>query len=327
MTSGVIAVGWTFVLSPTYTVISLSVGVVTILFLTAVAIDRELRPTNGGKWAMAAMLLCFAGIVMLRLTDLAYQRPDSLSANAAAPTAQATIFPTQPAGLAALPASSQIYFAGGMSSPGEPASVYLLNPTTQITNVYLTFFLGAGLSATQTLSIPPTSQETLPVTSLEQFAGSFGLRVVTDKPIVAQLHLGRDGQADDLLSGNTRLSSTWYLARLRFQFTFHESIAILNPDPSQVAHVILHLNPQDEVTGLEVTETIAPHSQIVVPVTSLEPKEAVNMIVTADTPVAVTRTFTFGKNPSNLTTQVGSLTPTKSAAPGRRKQQEDSPSP
>jgi hypothetical protein len=322
MMSGEIAVGWTFVLSPIYTVISLMVGIVTILVLAVLAMQHELASMNGGsgrplrrprgKGAMVSVLLCFGLIVMLRLTDLAYQRPGSLVVSAAAPTAQPTTISTQSTSLAAIPQSSQFYFAGGVSSSRERASINLLNPEAQITNVYLTFFFGAGVSATQTLSIPPTSHQEVPVASLEQSTGSFGLRVVADHLIAAQVEISRGGEPDDLLPESSILSTRWYLAGGRFHQTFRESVLILNPDPVRTAHLVLHLNPQGKATGLAVRETVAPHSQLVVPMHSPEPKEALRLIITSDTPIAVTRIFTFGKNSSSVIRQAGSLTPRKS---------------
>ncbi len=119
MTVGVIEASWTFVESPTYTTISIAVGLIVGLFLAALVIQQELLQGRGGavdssrrflgktpaprvlcedgrprrprgRVAAAPLIICFGVIVILRLTTLAYQRPDTTPTNTTAPTAQQT---------------------------------------------------------------------------------------------------------------------------------------------------------------------------------------------------------------------------------------------
>jgi hypothetical protein len=109
MTSGVIEASWTFVQSPTYTAVSIAVGLIVSIFLAALVIQQELLQGPGasdgrphrprGKMAIVPLLLCFGVIVILRLATLAYQRPGTT------PTSQPTAAPTRPAATAEHPAA------------------------------------------------------------------------------------------------------------------------------------------------------------------------------------------------------------------------------
>ena len=115
MTSGVIEASWTFVQSPTYTAVSIAVGLIVSIFLAALVIQQELLQGPGasdgrphrprGKMAIVPLLLCFGVIVILRLATLAYQRPGTTPTDTGAPTSQPTAAPTRPAATAEHPAA------------------------------------------------------------------------------------------------------------------------------------------------------------------------------------------------------------------------------
>jgi hypothetical protein len=335
MTLTVTEATWTFVGSPAYAAICIVASLVAILVLVVLVFQQELVHATGvpddlarlyqaiapvaapgsqatdapaglshrrANGVTAPLVLCFAVIVVLRLVEIAYPQPQTgLSSapegNTPAPRPTATAIAARMA--------SQFYFAGGVSSSSEHTFVDLLNPTAQVAGVQLTFFFGNGAQYTRKLSVLPASEQVIPVASLENSVGPFGLRITANQQIAAQLRLSRDGKDGDSLPGSS-LGTSWYLAEGYTDLTFHESVAILNPDPQRATQVVLHLLPQRKDEGSYLPETVAPHSQLVIDVNSLAPSMTLGMVVTADRPVAVTRALTFGNNAYGVTLQAGS---------------------
>jgi hypothetical protein len=121
-----IEASWTFVQSPTYTAISITVGLIAGIILAALMIQQELLQESGapdhlprrarrmargapvlcvddsprrprGRVAAVPLIICFAVIVILRLATLAYQRPGTTLTNTTSPTAQQTTAVNMPA--------------------------------------------------------------------------------------------------------------------------------------------------------------------------------------------------------------------------------------
>ena len=299
-----------FVQSPTFTTLSILVGVIASLLLTALVIEQEilqgpypasrvrLRPLSIGMGV--TLLLCFSIIVVLRLADLAYRRPGTTPTNtdtravvAARPTAApGTGGPLAPSN----PEFSQFFITGGESGTGEHTYVNLVNPTTRVVSTQLTFFFGNGRSATKAPRIPPTTEQEVPVSSLEPFTGPFDLRVEANQQIAVELRRGGTGQPYDLPMGTTRLATTWCRAQGYAYLTLSESAAILNPDGRLSARVTVHLQPRSKTPASDAVETIPPHSQLMVDLRGLALTEAAGLVVTADRPVCIARAPAFDKS-------------------------------
>lgn len=299
---------WRFVQSPSYSTLSITVGVLAILVLSVLVIEQEtlrrpypaprvrLHPLSVGM--AISLLLCFSVIVVLRLADLAYRRPGTPPTNTN-PTALRDAGPTATPSQPSRPinqALSQFFITGGVSNPHEHAFIALLNPTTQVVSAQLTFFLGNGKSDTKALRLPPTSEQEVPVSSLEQFTGPFDLRVETNQQIAVELRRRGTGQPYDVSLGTTRLATTWCRVQGYAYLSLSESIAILNPDSRQPARVTIHLQPRSTAPASDAVETIAPHSQLMVDLHDLALTEAAGLAVTADRPVCIARTPVFDRN-------------------------------
>ncbi len=204
-----------------------------------------------------------------------------------------------------LPVAAQVYLAGGFTTRADPAFVDLLNPTRHAAHVRLTFYDGQGATHTMTRLVPPTTHQRLPVARLTTMRGSFGLRVTADQAIVAGLTLTRDGRDGDSIPGNSGLGTRWYLAEGYTGLTFHETVAILNPDARQAAHVRLRLLPLDGGAGRMVPLLVPAHTQRVVDVNRLLPRRSLSIIADADRGVVVERTLTFSSRGYGLTTRSG----------------------
>jgi len=310
MTPITIEATWRFVQSPIYTTISILVGVMASLLLATLVIEQEvlqgpypsprvrLRPLSVGVGI--SLLICFSIIVVLRLADLAYRRPETTPTNTDTRAVVAARTTTAPGGGGPLapsnPAFSQFFITGGMSGANEHAYVTLGNPTTQVVSVQLTFFFGNGQSDTKMLRMPPTAEQEVPVSSLEQFTGPFDLRVEANQQIAVELRRGGNGQPYDFPLGITRLATTWCRTQGYAYLTLSESATILNPDSRLSARVTLHLPPRSKAAASDTAETIPPHSQLIVDLHSLALTEALGMVVTADRPVCIARAPTFEKS-------------------------------
>ncbi len=207
-----------------------------------------------------------------------------------------------------LKGAEQYYFAGGLQTASAKSFVNLLNANGQPATVKLTFYFNNGATDTKTVTVKPTSQETLAVASLEPFSGAFGLVVSADRRITAQLNINRPGQDGDAILGNTGLGQTWYLAEGYTGLSFRETVSILNPDQTTPAHVQLQILPLGGGAGKSVPVTVPAHSNGVVDINAQFPGKSVSIVATSDRPVVVERTLTFGANGYGMTTRAGTNT-------------------
>jgi len=207
-----------------------------------------------------------------------------------------------------LKGAEQYYFAGGLQTASAKSFVNLLNANGQPATVKLTFYFNNGATDTKTVTVKPTSQQTLAVASLEPFSGAFGLVVSADRRITAQLNINRPGQDGDAILGNTGLGQTWYLAEGYTGLSFRESVSILNPDQTTPAHVQLQILPLGGGAGKSVPVTVPAHSNGVVDINAQFPGKSVSIVAMSDRPVVVERTLTFGANGYGMTTRAGTNT-------------------
>src|SRR5579885_2815727 len=132
---------------------------------------------------------------------------------------------------------------------------------------------------------------------LNRLAGAdrfFGIKLVSDRAVTAQLQVDRDGKDGYGLLGTAAPNKTWYLAEGYTGLTFHETLALVNPGNSP-AHVRLRLLPFGGRPARAVSENVAAQSTLLVDVNSLMPKQSLSIIATADGPIVLARTLTFSK--------------------------------
>jgi len=192
--------------------------------------------------------------------------------------------------------ATRYYFAGGVSLPGEQSALALLDPGRRAAHVRLTAYFTDGATLTRTITAPAMAGQTVPIERLLGRAGRFGLALTADQPLGAQLRLERSGRAGDAITGASGLDTRWYLAEGYTGLTFHEDVAILNPDPRRAAHVILRLLAASDRGGRTVAVTVPAHSERVVDANALAPGRALSVVATSDHGVVVERSLTFSRD-------------------------------
>jgi len=204
-----------------------------------------------------------------------------------------------------LPVAARFYFAGAPNTAPARSTLALLNPQRQLARVRLTFFLTNGATVVHTLDVAPAARRTIAIAPLLPATSVFGLSLTADRQIAAQLIVRRDNQDGDALLGATGLSTIWYLAEGYTGLTFHEDVSLLNPDARVAARVRLRLLPVGGRGGRTVTVGVPAHTTRLVDLTHLLPGRALGVIATADHPIVVERTLTFGPGGYGLTMRAG----------------------
>ncbi len=192
--------------------------------------------------------------------------------------------------------ATRYYFAGGVSLPGEQSALVVLNPGRRAAHVRLTAYFTDGTTLTRAVTAPAMAGQTVPIKRLFGRAGRFGLALTADQPLGAQLRLARPGRAGDAIAGTSGLDTRWYLAEGYTGLTFHEDVAILNPDPRRAAHVTLRLLAGSGRGGRTVAVTVPAHSERVVDANALAPGRALSVVATSDRGVVVERSLTFSRD-------------------------------
>ena len=152
----------------------------------------------------------------------------------------------------------------------------------------------------------------VPVAGLTPLRGSFGLALSSDRSIAAQLTLTRKGRDGDAILATAGTARRWYLAAGETVRTFHESVAILNPDRTRPAQVRLQLLPSGGGRSRTVTLRVRPHAQLVEDINPLLPGQSLSIIAAANRPVVLERRLTFSRDGHGhdygLTTRLGTTT-------------------
>jgi len=209
---------------------------------------------------------------------------------------------------------TRYYLAGGVDAPGQRSFFTIVNAEAARARVRLTFYFSNGATSTAFFTVARDTQRTIAVSSLIGRQGHFGLAVASDRTVVPGLVLTRVGRDDDTLVGSPTLARTWYLAEGYTALTFHETVAILNPDPSHAARVSLLLLPSGGRGRREtVTLTVGAHSERVVDINALAPGRPLSIVTTSSRGIVVERTLTFSSdaagNGYGLTTRLGQTRP------------------
>ena len=134
--------------------------------------------------------------------------------------------------------SANWFFAEGRTAlsslrgDGAPADTFLLlqNPNSTQATATITLFGVGGNTTTFAVAVLPTSRITLFLNSV--FSGSFGIRVVSNSPIIAErsIFFGDEPRGAYSTQGATALATSWHLAEGETRSPFNEMITILNPN-------------------------------------------------------------------------------------------------
>jgi len=192
--------------------------------------------------------------------------------------------------------------AGGVETSGEHAALALLNPNGGQARVAVTLYFADGAVRTASFLVGANAQRSVAIASLTSGQGAFGLCVASDRAVSGQLNLTRPGKDGDSELGSPHLGTTWSLAEGYTGLTFHEDVAILNPNGS-TATVRLRLLLPGGRGNRTVLVLVGAHSERVVDVNNLLGKKgtAVSIVADADRAILVERTLTFGVGGYGLT--------------------------
>ncbi len=209
-------------------------------------------------------------------------------------------------------AASTLYFAGVATQPGERAFLAVLNPTAQSAHLDLSFYYADGAAPGQAgVDVAAHSRGTIDLNRLAGAGHSFGLRMVADHAVLAQVRVLRSGQDGYGVLGVAAPSTTWYLAEGYTGRSFHETLALVNPEMT-AAEVTLDLLPADGATPLTTTVSVAPRSTQLVDVNRLLPNRSVSVIARASQPIVLARVLTFSTGSYGITAGAGATTPSTS---------------
>ena len=206
--------------------------------------------------------------------------------------------------------ASHFSFAGIPNTVTDRSSLVMLNPHARRTRVRLTVFAATGAPVVTTLVVAAGAPRTVAVAGLAPRHGIIGLALIADHPIMARVTVTRAGKDGDSLRGVSGPAMTWYLADGDTGATVHETIALLNPDTRRVAHVRLRLLPSGGRARRDVRVTVPAHTNAVVDVNRLLPGGALSVVATADRPIVVERSLTFGQRGDGFTMRAGTTTAT-----------------
>lgn len=204
--------------------------------------------------------------------------------------------------------AATLYFAGASTMPGEHATLPILNPNAQPVHINLTFFYQSGPPGAAKLDVPPHSRGTADLNALAGGSSVFGVKLVADRSVTAELHISRDGKDGIKLLGTTAPATTWYLAEGYTGLTFHETLALVNPGEA-LSQVQLRLLPFGGRAARTVEVAVAPQSTHMVDINSLMPHQSLSIIASASQPILVARILTFSNQGFGMTAKAGTNTP------------------
>ncbi|TAK34374.1 MAG: hypothetical protein EPO21_09780 [Chloroflexota bacterium] len=171
-----------------------------------------------------------------------------------------------------------------------PADTFLLLENTNSTQATatITLFGVGGNTTTFSVVLLPTSRITLFLNPL--MTGSFGIRVVSTIPIIAErsIFFGTEPRGAYSTQGATALSTSWHFAEGETRSPFNEIITLLNPG-DQTANVRMDFLL---VTGQTVPGffDVAPHSKLEVEVGRIV-TGANSVNITSSQPIVAERTM------------------------------------
>jgi poly-gamma-glutamate capsule biosynthesis protein CapA/YwtB (metallophosphatase superfamily) len=158
----------------------------------------------------------------------------------------------------AVSASEQWLFAEGTTRAGFDTWLSISNPQDAAAKVEVAFLLGAGQGDNHRESylLGPRSRFTLRVNDVVPPECDVSLRVVSDRPVVAErpvyfLYRGAwDGGHDAL--GSCQASTRWYFAEGTTQRGFEEWICLLNPQESDARATLTFMSGGGELRRLTI---------------------------------------------------------------------------
>lgn len=189
------------------------------------------------------------------------------------------------------------YFAEGSSVTAPRATdtfLLLQNPGTASTTAAITLYSTGGEQRSVQVPLPGNSRRTVFLN--QHFPGaSFGIRVESDQPIVAErsMFFGGEPRAFTGSMGSPSLGTTWNLAEGSTQSPFSTVLAILNPNNQAMTARIDFQLEGGQVVSRDFT--IGPTRKLSVNVGDILVNSAFSARVTTNLPSVVERTMFFQK--------------------------------
>ncbi len=212
-----------------------------------------------------------------------------------------------------VPVAAMLYFAGASTMPGESAMLPILNPGALPAHIDLTFYYLEGPSGHASMNVAAHSRATVNLNAMVGQRQGFGVKLVADRSVTAELRETRSGKDGFGLLGVSAPNTTWYLAEGYTGGSFHEMLSLVNPG-TVASTVQLRLLPFGGRAARTVSVTVAPQSAQNVDVNRLMPHQSLSVIANASQPIVLARKLTFSTNGYGITAKTGINTPTTSWA-------------
>ena len=193
------------------------------------------------------------------------------------------------------------YLAEGATQPGFEEWISLMNPNSSPTNVKITYMFPGGGTQVQTLSMLPTSRETVLVNNVVGPNKDVSAKVESAQPIIAErpmyfLYHGAWSGGDSQV-GATAPNTSWFLSEgtTRSNPTdgaFEEWISIQNPGDTFADVTFKYMFPGGETQT--ATKRVPPHARETVLVNGVVgPDRDVSVQLDSTQPIVVERPMYF----------------------------------
>ena len=182
------------------------------------------------------------------------------------------------------------YFGDGSSTEVKSSTVDLLNPQDREARAAVTLFPDVSAPVSQTLTLAPHSRQSIDLAQLLP-GQHFGIKVVSNEPVVAERMAISTSGATMLASGTSELSRRWLFAEGSTVAGYTTTLALLNPWPQQIP-VTLRVMSEDG-TSLDRRYSIPGNQRTVLTLNDIVPDLPFAMDLTADRPIAAERLIQF----------------------------------
>ena len=191
----------------------------------------------------------------------------------------------------AISPSTLWYFAEGSTASPFDTWILVQNPNTVPTTATLTFFKEDGSTLTHKMLIPHVSRVSLLVNLVLPDA-SFGVRIESDKPIVAERAMYREKGKSGLDSiGATALSKSWFMPEGNTRPGYDTWILMLNPNDVPAIATAIYMKEGGDTTTRKYL--VPERSRVSINVNLEVPDARVATEIESDIPIVAERSLFF----------------------------------
>lgn len=200
--------------------------------------------------------------------------------------------------------STSWYYAAGRTDAGFSEQIAILNPNLATAHGTITFFYGANQTKVFSFTLRPQARGTYDVGRSIGVQSGVAAMVQSDVPVAAARTTSRGDLDRMATTGVSAPARAWYMAEGYTGLTFREDLELLNPGYTTAhVHIVWPLfNGRPPVSH---DLTMAPRSQVLVPVNAYVNRASHATIVSADAPIVASRTLLFGAGQQGADSKAG----------------------